>query len=143
DRRAELRSRVSSDDAPSGLASAETPSDASLSNSEEERAVPTSAPTDGLSADQEGPPSEEGDVAKVERRCLCDRADSPLWKSPIPKLSGVLIERRALPRKSYMKTELEVAVVNNSDTPISEITVHIQFYEERAGNRVPTKERPL
>lgn len=143
DRSADRRTQTSPHDAPSGPIEAEPPTTDSPSRALEEQAVPTSAPSDGLVAEQDEPPSQDGATAVVERRCLCDRADSQLWKNPIPKLSGVLIERRALPRKSYMKTELEVAVVNNSDTPISEITLHVQFYEERGGKRVPTKERPL
>lgn len=84
-----------------------------------------------------------GDAATIERRCICDRADSHLWTKPIPKLSGLLIERRAIPLKSYTKTEAQIAVVNNSDTPIEEITLHVQFYEPRGKKMVPTKERPL
>lgn len=103
---------------------------------------PTSAPTDGLASDVPQPKPDE-DSAVIERRCLCDRADSQLWKRPIPKLSGVLIEQRALPRKTFTKTEMQIAVVNNSDTPISEITLHVQFYERRGDKRVQTKERPL
>src|SRR5690606_22003686 len=103
----------------------------------------SSAPSDGLPARTDAPPPESGDVATVERRCICDRADSQLWKQPIPKLSALLLERRALPRKSYTKTEAQIAVVNNSDTPINEITLHVRFYEPRGKEMVPTKERPL
>ncbi len=83
------------------------------------------------------------DAVAIERRCICDRADSQLWKQPIPKLSGLLLERRAIPLKSYTKTEAQIAIVNNSDTPIDEITLHVQFYEPRGKKMVPTKERPL
>lgn len=109
----------------------------------EETPVPTSAPTDGLESESAEPSKDSGKSVTIERRCLCDRADSQLWKNPIPKLSGVLIETRALPRKTFTKTELQVAVVNNSDTPIDEITLHVQFFETRGKKRVPTKERPL
>ncbi len=85
----------------------------------------------------------QGDMAQVERRCLCDRADSQLWKKPIPRLSGVLIERRAIQLKNYVKTQAEIAVVNNSDSPINEITLHVQFYEPDGKKMRPTKERPL
>lgn len=85
----------------------------------------------------------QGEVATVERRCLCDRADSQLWKKPIPKLSGVLIERRAIQLKNYVKTQAEIAVVNNSDSPIHEITVHVQFSEPDGKKMRATKERPL
>lgn len=94
------------------------------------------------------PPKDAGAVAdgtlSVERRCLCDRADSPLWNAPIPRLSALLIEKRVVPRKSYLRLRLEVAVVNNGDSPLEDITVHVQFYETDARKkRRHTKERPL
>lgn len=82
-------------------------------------------------------------TASIERHCMCDRADSTLWKSPIPKLSALLIERRSIPTKTHARTQLEVAVINNSDTPMNEITLHVQFYENKGKKPVPTKERPL
>lgn len=99
-------------------------------------------PSDALPKEQ-SPSAPSGDVVQVERRCICDRADSHLWKSPIPKLSGLLIEKRAIPLKTYTKTEAQIAVINNSDSPIDEITLHVQFFEPRGTKMVPTKERPL
>jgi len=84
-----------------------------------------------------------GDQAAIERRCLCDRADSQLWKNPIPRLSAILVEKRAIPLKNYVRTQAKIAVVNNGDSPISEITLHVQFYETRGKSRKSTKERPL
>jgi hypothetical protein len=108
---------------------------------------PPTAPPAELPADDElkqpAPTEKSGEVAQIERRCLCDRADSHLWKAPIPKLSGLLIEKRAIPLKNYTKTEAKIAVINNSDSPIGEITLHVQFYEPRGKKMVPTKERPL
>ena len=107
--------------------------------------VPPAEPSRLPPADQSGePPAPSGDsVAEVERKCLCDRADSVLWKTPIPRLSALLIERRTVPTKTHVRTQLELAVINNSDTPLNEITVHVQFYEQKGGKLVPTKERPL
>lgn len=99
------------------------------------------APIEELGPQSPAPTS--GADAQIERRCICDRADSHLWKAPIPKLSGLLIEKRAIPLKSYTKTEAQIAVINNSDSPIEEITLHVQFYEPRGKKMVPTKERPL
>ena len=105
-----------------------------LSESSNEKAQPTDVTSNA--------PSKE-DTASIERRCLCDRADSHLWKKPIPRLSAILIERRAIPLKNYVRTQAQVAVVNNGDSPISEITLHVQFYETRGNSRKRTKERPL
>jgi hypothetical protein len=84
------------------------------------------------------------DRASDAGTCLCDRADSPLWSAPIPKLSALLLEKRVLPRKSFDKLRIDLAVVNNGDTPLADITVHVQFLEpDAAGRPRPTKERPL
>lgn len=84
----------------------------------------------------------DGDVS-VERRCLCDRADSPLWQKPIPRLTTLLLEKRIVPTKTSARTELEVAVINNGDEPVNEITLQVQFFEMVGKKREPTKNRPL
>lgn len=110
---------------------------------------PLAPPDEGLPPESDAgpntpaPPVQSGNVVQIERRCICDRADSHLWKTPIPKLSGLLIEKRAIPLKTFTKTEAKIAVINNSDSPIEEITLHVQFYEPRGKKMVPTKERPL
>lgn len=101
-------------------------------------------PIDDLPAATEDTSSHPGsESAAIERRCLCDRADSQLWKSPIPRLSSLLIERRSLQLKNYIRTHLEVGVVNNGDSPIDDLTLHVQFYEPHGKDMRPTKERPL
>lgn len=80
---------------------------------------------------------------RFERRCMCDRADSPLWQNPIPRLTSLLLERRLIPTKTNPRTRLEVAVINNGDSPLDELTLHVQFYETNQKKRVPTAERPL
>lgn len=109
-------------------------------------APPTTLPSDGLSPPKDPidrPAEGSQDGLTIERRCLCDRAHSQLWDQPIPRLSGLLIERRAIQLKNYVRTEAQVGVVNNGDTPVNELTLHVQFYERRGEKRVPTKERPL
>lgn len=104
-----------------------------------------SFPTAGLpsSTSIADPVPSGGSQLTIERRCICDRAASQLWTAAIPRLSGVLIERRAIQLKNYVRTEIQIAVVNNGDTPVEELTVHVQFYEQHGDKRVPTKERPL
>lgn len=82
-------------------------------------------------------------TATLVSHCVCDRARSQLWEEPIPKLSTLLLEERAISLKNYVKTALQVAVINNGDEPIRKLTLHVQFFEKRAGKLVPTKERPL
>lgn len=93
-------------------------------------AEPSSLPTDSASA-------------PVERRCICDRADSPLWKNPIPRLSSLLLDQRRLQTRTSTRTRLEIAAINNGDSPISDITLLVQFYEHGDGKRSPTQDRPL
>lgn len=108
--------------------------------------TPSSAPDRAIVHSQPSSPAPASptmEAAPLERRCLCDRADSQLWKSPIPRLSTLLIERRSLPLKNYVRTQLEVGVVNNGDAPINDLTIHVQFYERKGVELRPTKERPL
>ncbi len=130
---------------------------AELAHAEREVTEITSPPvTDGLAPNSRerdatepdlpvpSAPFASSDVATVLGKCVCDRADSSLWKEPIPRLSAILIERRVLPRKTHQKLRIELAVVNNGDTPIAEITVHATFFElDERGRRTHQKERPL
>jgi hypothetical protein len=77
--------------------------------------------------------------------CRCDRTDSILWRSKIPRLTTLLIERRERSHKDHVHLELEVGVVNNGRTDIDEVNLLVQFYERRpnAEERTPTHDRPL
>ncbi len=76
-------------------------------------------------------------------RCVCERAASPLWNEPIPTLSVLLIDERKVQRKNHVRTQLEVAVVNNGREPLEEITVHVSFFEGQGKQRELTKVQPL
>lgn len=136
---AEARLRLAVDDGvpgdarPSGNARQPSPTQPAAETPPRDALPPTDDSSLGSSASD----------LRVERRCVCDRADSVLWREPIPKLSALLLEQRTVPRRTYLRTHLEVAVVNNSDTPIEDITVHVQFYEKDGEELEPTKERPL
>jgi len=122
-----------------------------------ERPTPTGAPAvpheqelSSAPADQEQPRAQapsaptSGEVLTPLKRCLCDRADSQLWTEPIPILSALLLEKRTITRKSHTRLALEVAVVNNGDTPIDELTIHVEFAEREPGEKPRhTAERPL
>ncbi|HXS16191.1 MAG TPA: hypothetical protein VN764_03330, partial [Polyangiaceae bacterium] len=102
--------------------------------------LPSAAPSESALPSGQGEPASparaaeaEANSATVERRCMCDRADSALWKSPIPRLSALLIERRSVPTRTHLRTQLHIAIINNSDSPMNEITVHVQFLESRGG----------
>ncbi len=76
-------------------------------------------------------------------RCVCERATSPLWNEPIPTLSVLLLDERKIQKKNHVRTNLEVAVVNNGRESLDEITVHVNFYEGQGKARELTKQKPL
>lgn len=94
-------------------------------------------------APPESPTAEPGNELSPERNCLCDRADSPLWAESLPRLSALLLDSRVIPRETHARLEVDVAVVNNGDDPISELTLHVVFSERRGSRNETTKERPL
>lgn len=95
---------------------------------------------------QPAPPPATGTQATLSGSCTCARADSVLWRRPIPRLSTLLIERRERPHKDHVHLELELAAVNNGDENVDELTLHVQFFERDpppSKKRYPTKNRPL
>lgn len=113
-------------------------------------AVPHERELSSARADEEQPrapaPSAptSGEVLTPLKRCLCDRADSQLWTEPIPVLSALLLEKRTVTRRTHTRLAIEVAVVNNGDTPIDELTIHVEFAERAPGEKPRhTAERPL
>jgi hypothetical protein len=113
-------------------------------------AVPHEQELSSARADEEQPraraPSAptSGEVLTPLKRCLCDRADSQLWTEPIPVLSALLLEKRTVTRRTHTRLAIEVAVVNNGDTPIDELTIHVEFAERAPGEKPRhTAERPL
>lgn len=88
------------------------------------------------------PPSSPGDLTIVQR-CACSRASSPLWEEPIPILSMLILESSQVTRRNRVRTQVEVAVVNNGMEPLEEITLHARFFEGEGPERRQTAERPL
>ncbi|HMR04572.1 MAG TPA: hypothetical protein PKA88_02325 [Polyangiaceae bacterium] len=62
-------------------------------------------------------------------RCTCARADSVLWRQPIPKLSILVLDRHLTTGPSQKRLEINVAAVNNSDAEVRELTMRIAFTE--------------
>jgi hypothetical protein len=76
-----------------------------------------------------------GDGAPLGAECACERADSLLWTTPIPKLSLLVLGQRVRKgrgpdeRRGKNYTELDLAVVNNSSQPIGEVALLVLFFE--------------
>jgi hypothetical protein len=96
------------------------------------------------------PPS--GDSVRLGESCRCPRSDSPLWQSPIPRLSVLVLSQRVRKgrgddenkRKKYLEAEL--AVVNNGRTDIPELSLLVEFFERDpppSSKRYSVSTRPL
>lgn len=66
--------------------------------------------------------------------CTCSRADSPLWREPLPRLTPLVLATRRFPHKNHEDIELELAVVNNSERPLGNISVLVEFFEADQSN---------
>lgn len=91
-------------------------------------------------------PAAPSGVAPLAGACSCPRAESVLWRDGIPRMSTVLIERRAHQHHGHDHLDLELGVVNNSNQPIAEVSLLVQFYERDPApstKRTPTFDRPL
>ncbi|HEY4159984.1 MAG TPA: hypothetical protein VGM29_17855 [Polyangiaceae bacterium] len=71
----------------------------------------------------------------VGEACRCKRADSLLWATPFPRLSVLLLSQKTRvgreddERKDKKYLELAVAVVNNSNEPMKDVALLVEFYE--------------
>lgn len=92
------------------------------------------------------PGSATAAAVAVGAPCTCERADSLLWESPIPRLSTLVIDRREKPHKNHIDLELELAVINNGDQDIRDLSMRVQFFERDpppSSKRSPTENRAL
>lgn len=61
----------------------------------------------------------------------------------MPRLSGLLLDSRILPRTTHNRLEVEVAAINNGDEPLKDITIHVAFFDSKTPQGKAEKERPL
>jgi hypothetical protein len=66
---------------------------------------------------------------QVRGPCTCSRADSPLWRETLPRLTPLVLATRRFPHKNHEDIEIELAVVNNSDRPLGNISLLVEFFE--------------
>lgn len=129
----------------------------------DEPAAPQSTPVSALTAPR---PSSEPErpvapstaspgpavAAAAGEACNCARADSLLWAEPIPRLSVLRLAQRTRQgrgadesrRKKY--TELDIAIVNNSDENLERVALLVLFYEPEpppSKTRAQVSNRPL
>ncbi len=104
---------------------------------------PNPPPSDAALPREEPSDAQAAAGLSILRRCLCDRASSALWAEPIPTLSVLLLEAKKLERRNRTRTSLEVAVVNNGDKSLENITVRAVFFEGEGKNKREVAQRPL
>src|SRR5690606_19862779 len=73
-------------------------------------------------------PTSLGDVSRTGQ-CQCHRAASVLWETAVPKLSVLVLSTRLRQAERRKHLELDIAVVNNSNEELSDITLRVNFYE--------------
>lgn len=106
-----------------------------------------------LAAAAPAPAVRAGSALTLGVPCRCARSDSLLWADPLPRLSVLVLKQRVRAgrgapahesvRKKY--TDVDIAVVNNGNTPIDEISLLVLFYEKDrgSGRRSQVASRPL
>jgi hypothetical protein len=81
------------------------------------------------------------DTAPLGESCTCERSDSVLWRLPFPRLSTLMIEQHSRSHNDHHHIELELAVINNGQEDLSEISLSVDFFEDEG--KTSTKHRPL
>ncbi|MEP7050667.1 MAG: hypothetical protein ABJB12_09955 [Pseudomonadota bacterium] len=91
-------------------------------------------------------------VAAAAAACRCRRSDSLLWQNPIPVLSVMTLSKHARrgreedERKDKNYLELDIGVVNNSNQPLKNVALLVEFFERDpppSSKRYSTATRPL
>lgn len=71
-----------------------------------------------------------GDAVGLGGDCRCLRADSPLWRDGLPRLSTLILAQRGFQRGTRRRLAAEVAVVNNGDKPLIDVSLLVRFFEQ-------------
>jgi hypothetical protein len=120
---------------------------------EEDSALPPRPKAPPPAARKPVPSATKGPGVAPGDPCRCVRGDSLLWADPIPRLSVLYLKQRVRPgrgsphhesvRKKYL--DLDVAVVNNGNANIDEVTLVVLFYNADADGkrREQVASRPL
>ncbi|MBN2196206.1 MAG: hypothetical protein JW751_25560 [Polyangiaceae bacterium] len=75
-------------------------------------------------------PTAAGDSVTLSGDCRCLRADSPLWREGLPRLSHLVLAQRTYKRGTKRRLAAEVAVVNNGNQPLTDVTLIVHFFEQ-------------
>lgn len=106
------------------------------------RAADVSA-TSPVATTAPAPPAADPTAPLLGAACSCEHADSVLWGDGFPRLSTLLIEQHVRRHQDHQHLELELGVVNNGNETLREVSLLVEFFEDRGTDAKPTKERPL
>ncbi|HKO51610.1 MAG TPA: hypothetical protein VJV79_28065, partial [Polyangiaceae bacterium] len=116
-------------------------------------AIPTVASASASKAAQaSASPAAASAVVDATSTCRCRRADSLLWRDPIPQLSVLTMSRHVRrgreeeERKDKNYTEAVIGIVNNSSDPLRDVALSVEFFERDpppSSKRYSTAIRPL
>ncbi|MBN1608060.1 MAG: hypothetical protein JW940_15610 [Polyangiaceae bacterium] len=90
--------------------------------------APSQAPP-ASSVPAAAPPLPGQGLARAEP-CSCARADSVLWREPIPVLSTLIIDSKLERKQKHPELHLEIAAINNGDKSLEDLTLRVEFYEQ-------------
>ena len=127
-----------------------------LVQSEPVAAVPTatavSAPQAPEASASKSAAAAASAIADAASACRCRRSDSLLWQEPIPQLSVLTLSRHVRrgreedERKDKNYTEAVIGIVNNSNDPLRDVALSVEFFERDpppSSKRYSTGIRPL
>jgi hypothetical protein len=88
-----------------------------------------------------------GDVAEATGPCHCERADSTLWRAPLPKLMTLTLSqhlREDVHRHKHLA--LDIAAVNDTNQDMNNVALMVQFFDRDpppSNKRYPISNRAL
>jgi hypothetical protein len=94
--------------------------------------APDAAPSAG-SAEPKAPPAKSLPVARMVGPCDCTADDDPLRGQPLPRVSLIVLGSRGYKRSGKNQTEVDLAVVNNGNRELFDLTSIVEFFEQADG----------
>lgn len=79
---------------------------------------------------ESAPPAPVQRVARVTGACDCAGAFDPLRGEPLPRVSLIVLGTRHYVRSGRAQTEVDLAVINNSDRDLYDLASSVEFFDQ-------------
>jgi len=117
-----------------------SPEPVAIASTREQTYSPAPPPS-GIAAAKTQPAAPHAQAAEsasvqVTGNCRCVRADSPLWRTPIPRIAPVVIDSRRTRDHDKDEMTLELGAVNNGDRDVYELSFLVEFFEKDRSDSV-------